>query len=93
MLQFVCDIIDLVDTSPNVTRIGVMTFSYRPKPQITLTMYEDEDERLKYSVRHIRQQTGGTNTFFALDTMRSYMFASRSIRPWAPQVSSISYGR
>jgi len=85
-LDFVSSYIDRFDTSPNVTHVGVMTFSTDPKTHIPLSSHADK-AALQARVKGIDQRRGQTMTDDALTHMTRMMNANR--RSWVPHIAVV----
>ncbi|XP_055879115.1 collagen alpha-6(VI) chain-like isoform X2 [Biomphalaria glabrata] len=75
MVGFVRDVVSNFDISPQLTRVGVMTFSDSPKLIINLDSYDNKRELLNAITPSVVKYTlGGTNTARALRDVRKFGF-------------------
>ena len=74
-MEFVHDIIDILDLGPNKTRIGLLTFSDVTEFYLHLNYKMSRDE-YQQQLNYVRYLGGGTDTATALRRMREEGFAS-----------------
>ena len=74
-MEFVHDIIDILDLGPNKTRIGLLTFSDVTEFYLQLSYKMTRDE-YQQQLNYVRYLGGGTDTATALRRMREEGFAS-----------------
>ena len=72
-LQFVSNVIDIFDVTPNRTRIGMGTFSDYYTPQFSFKDYSNKTE-MSQVIIETKQKMGGTNTADAIREMREKEF-------------------
>ncbi|KAK3582073.1 hypothetical protein CHS0354_013452 [Potamilus streckersoni] len=87
-LQFVRDVIETFEISPNKTRVGLATFSDRYHPHIALDTF-DTKENLQTAVDQVRQEGGGTYTHLAIEGMRTRGFDKRVVRQGVVQIAVV----
>ncbi|KAL3866045.1 hypothetical protein ACJMK2_043386 [Sinanodonta woodiana] len=87
-LQFVRDVIDTFEVSPNKTRVGLATFSNRYHHLISLDTF-DTKENLQTAVYQVRQEGGDTYTHLAIAGMRTRGFDKRVVRQGVVQIAVV----
>jgi len=80
MISFVNDVIASFDIGPDMTRVGVASFSYRYRPNFDLGTYTTVED-VQRAVSDIRQIYGGTYTYDALDGVRMRGLSPTATRP------------
>ena len=88
-LDFATNVIRELDTSPNMTNIGVLTYSTYPHIVFQLSQYQGDMAGMHERIHGIKQIQDQTNTHLALQMVRQQMFTRDQIRPWVPQVSRL----
>ena len=87
-LKFVEDIVGVFDISPSMTRVGVMTFSSRPRREFYLDKYET-DKEVKDAIGKITQTRGTTHTAKALRSLTKHYFSRAQTRSGAVKLAVV----
>ena len=87
-LSFVQDMVSIFQISPEMTRIGVLTFGNHPLKAFHLDKYEGEED-IKDAIGQIQQTRGDTNTAETLHSIRKHFFSSEHVREGVVQVAVI----
>ena len=89
--KFVNDLIDRFDFKRNKTRVGVLVYSTRIHPKVTLDSRWSK-VNIQRAVESINYTSGLTNTADAIKFIRQYGFNQRNSRPNARKLAIILTG-
>ena len=78
-LDFVQDITSVFEISPDITRIGMLTFGDSPKDWFKLSEYATEED-VRAAIGATSQSRGGTNTAAALMETRTNYFSRDEVK-------------
>jgi len=74
--RFAIDIVRSLKIGSNKVRVAVVTFSTRPLINFPLNRYYNKRSLIR-AIHKIRYRRGGTNTHYALRTLRTHVFRKR----------------
>ncbi|GAB1603461.1 collagen alpha-1(XIV) chain-like, partial [Argonauta hians] len=75
-LKFMRNFVSEAEVSPKVVRVGLVTFSTRPKVEFSLNRYRSKRDVMA-AISRTRYRGGRTHTWLALDNVRKYAFSSK----------------